>query len=119
MPGYRRLARLLADAGRGLGCDPAQRIWRSEGRKCPGKQTQRDRFWLNNAPWSKLRPRHCNPARSGHFVEVLPPPTVVTSAHDAERHVYRGISGDQAVRRIGGFESIETTIDVMLKRGDP
>jgi transposase InsO family protein len=36
--GYRRVAQLLQDAGRPVGADRVQRIWRREGFKVPKKQ---------------------------------------------------------------------------------
>ena len=68
--GYRRIAKLLNDAGWDVGVDRIQRIWRREGLKVPLKQRPRSRLWLNDGSCIRLRPEHRNHVWSYDFVEA-------------------------------------------------
>jgi putative transposase len=68
--GYRRIAKLLAEAGWQVSTDRVQRIWRREGLKVPQKQKPRGRLWLNDGSCIRLRPEHRNHVWSYDFVEA-------------------------------------------------
>ncbi len=53
--GYRRVTKLLRDAGWPMGKDRVQRIWRREGLKVSAKQTPLGRLWLNDGSCIRLR----------------------------------------------------------------
>ena len=59
--GYRRITKMVNEAGWHVGTDRVQRIWRREGLKVPRKQTQSWRLWLNDGSRVRLRPEQRNP----------------------------------------------------------
>ena len=66
--GYRRITALLRSAGRKVGKDRVQRIWRREGLKVPQKQRSRRRLWRNGGSCVRLRPERPNHVWSYDFV---------------------------------------------------
>jgi transposase InsO family protein len=68
--GYRRITALLQRAGRQVGEDRVERIWRREGLKVPRKQKARGRLWLNDGSCVWLRPEHSNHVCSYDFVSA-------------------------------------------------
>src|SRR5450830_990739 len=66
--GYRKIARLLRDAGWLVGDKRVERIWRREGLKVPKKQPKRGRLWLNDGSCIRLRPEHKNHVWSYDFM---------------------------------------------------
>jgi len=67
--GYRRIAAMLARAGRVVNLKRVERIWRREGLKVPQKQPKKGRLWLTNGSCVRLRPTHPNHVWSYDFVE--------------------------------------------------
>ena len=115
--GYRRVAKLLKDAGWNVGTDRVQRIWRREGLKVPRKQKPRSRLWLNDGSCIRLRPTHRNHVWSYDFVEA--------QTHDGRKvrlmtlidEFTRECLAIRVARRINSLGVIETMADVMLMRG--
>ncbi len=68
--GYRRITKLVNDAGWPVGTDRVQRIWRREGLKVPKKHKPRGRLWLNDGSCIRLRPERPNHVWSYDFVEA-------------------------------------------------
>src|SRR3977135_1106855 len=66
---YRKIAGLLEQAGWLVNDKRVERIWRREGLKVPHKQPKRGRLWLSDGSCIRLRPEHCNQARSSDLVE--------------------------------------------------
>lgn len=117
--GYRRIAKLLNEAGWDVGVDRVLRIWRREGLKIPAKQRPRRRLWLNDGSCIRLRPERRNHVWSYDFVE--------TQTHDGRKvrlmtlidEFTRECLAIRVARRINGMGVLETMADVMLVRGIP
>ncbi len=117
--GYRRIAKLLKDAGWNVGTDRVQRIWRREGLKVPRKHKPRRRLWLNDGSCIRLRPERRNHVWSYDFVEA--------QTHDGRKlrlltlidEFTRECLAIRVARRINSFGVIETMADIMLVRGVP
>jgi len=117
--GYRRIAKLLKDAGWNVGTDRVQRIWRREGLKVPRKHKPRRRLWLNDGSCIRLRPERRNHVWSYDFVEA--------QTHDGRKlrlltlidEFTRECLTIRVARRINSFGVIETMADIMLVRGVP
>ena len=117
--GYRRITRMVNDAGWRVGTDRVQRIWRREGLKVPRKQPKRGRLWLNDGSCIRLRPERRNHVWSYDFVEA--------QTHDGRKvrlltlidEFTRECLAIRVARRINSLGVIETMADVMLARGIP
>ncbi len=117
--GYRRVAKLLKDAGWNVGTDRVQRIWRHEGLKVSRNQKPRRRLWLNDGSCIRLRPEHRNHVWSYDFAEA--------QTHDGRKvrlmtlidEFTRECLAIRVARRINSLGVIETMADVMLMRGVP
>ena len=117
--GYRRITRMINDAGWRVGTDRVQRIWRREGLKVPRKQPKRGRLWLNDGSCIRLRPERRNHVWSYDFVEA--------QTHDGRKvrlmtlidEFTRECLAIRVARRINSLGVIETMADVMLARGVP
>jgi len=117
--GYRRVAKLLKDAGWNVGTDRVQRLWRREGLKVPRKHKPRRRLWLNDGSCIRLRPERRNHVWSYDFVEA--------QTHDGRKvrlmtlidEFTRECLAIRVARRINSLGVIETMADVMLMRGVP
>lgn len=117
--GYRRITKLLNDAGWDVGTDRVQRIWRREGLKVPKKQKPRGRLWLNDGSCIRLRPERRNHVWSYDFVEA--------QTHDGRKlrlmtlidEFTRECLAIRVARRINSFGVLETMADVMVARGVP
>ena len=117
--GYRRIAKLLNEAGWDVGVDRVLRIWRREGLKIPAKQRPRRRLWLNDGSCIRLRPERRNHVWSYDFVEA--------QIHDGRKvrlmtlidEFTRECLAIRVARRINGMGVLETMADVMLVRGIP
>jgi len=117
--GYRRITALLKRAGRQVGKDRVQRIWRREGLKVPQKQPKRARLWLNDGSCVRLRPERANHVWSYDFVSAR--------THDGRTlrlltlidEYTRECLAIRVARRLGRYEVIETLAEVMLDRGIP
>ena len=66
--GYRRIIALLRRDGWVVNHKRVERIWRREGLKVPQKQPKRDRLWLTDGSWVRLRPCWPNHVWSYDFV---------------------------------------------------
>jgi len=117
--GYRRITKMVNDAGWKVGTDRVQRIWRLEGLKVPKKQKPRGRLWLNDGSCIRLRPERRNHVWSYDFVEA--------QTHDGRKvrlmtlidEFTRECLAIRVARRINGLGVLETMADVMLMRGIP
>ena len=117
--GYRRITKMVNDAGWKVGTDRVQRIWRREGLKVPKKQKPRGRLWLNDGSCIRLRPERRNHVWSYDFVEA--------QTHDGRKvrlmtlidEFTRECLAIRVARRINGLGVVETMADVMLMRGIP
>ena len=117
--GYRRITKMVNDAGWHVGTDRVQRIWRREGLKVPRKQKPRGRLWLNDGSCIRLRPERRNHVWSYDFVEA--------QTHDGRKvrlmtlidEFTRECLAIRVARRINGLGVLETMADVMLVRGIP
>ena len=117
--GYRRIAKLLEEAGWDVGVDRVQRIWRREGLKVPQKQKPRGRLWLNDGSCIRLRPDHRNHVWSYDFVEA--------QTHDGRKvrlmtlidEFTRQCLAIRVARRINSIGVIETMADAMIVHGVP
>lgn len=117
--GYRRITKLVNDAGWPVGTDRVQRIWRREGLKVPKKQRPRGRLWLNDGSCVRLRPERRNHVWSYDFVEA--------QTHDGRKvrlmtlidEFTRECLAIRVARRINSLGVLETMADVMLVRGVP
>ena len=117
--GYRRITKMVNDAGWKVGTDRVQRIWRREGLKVPKKQKPRGRLWLNDGSCIRLRPERRNHVWSYDFVEA--------QTHDGRKvrlmtlidEFTRECLAIRVARRINGLGVLETMADVMLMRGIP
>jgi putative transposase len=67
--GYRRIRKMLVDAGWSVSVKRVYRIWRWEGLKVPKKQPKRGRLWLNDGSCVRLRPERPNHVWSYDFVQ--------------------------------------------------
>lgn len=67
--GYRRIRKMLVDAGWSVSVKRVYRIWRREGLKVPKKQPKRGRLWLNDGSCVRLRPERPNHVWSYDFVQ--------------------------------------------------
>ena len=117
--GYRRITKLLNDAGWDVGVDRVQRIWRREGLKVPQKQKPRSRLWLNDGSCIRLRPEHRNHVWSYDFVKA--------QTHDGRKlrlmtlidEFSRECLAIRVARRINGMGVLETMADAMIVHGVP
>jgi putative transposase len=117
--GYRRITKMINDAGWSVGTDRVQRIWRREGLKVPRKQRPRGRLWLNDGSCIRLRPERRNHVWSYDFVEA--------QTHDGRKvrlmtlidEFTRECLAIRVARRINSLGVLETMADVMLVRGIP
>jgi putative transposase len=117
--GYRRITKLVNDAGWRVGTDRVQRIWRREGLKVPRKQKPRGRLWLNDGSCVRLRPERRNHVWSYDFVEA--------QTHDGRKvrlmtlidEFTRECLAIRVARQINSLGVLETMADVMLTRGVP
>lgn len=117
--GYWRITALLRGAGRRVGTDRVQRIWRREGLKVPKQQRPRGRLWLNDGSCIRLRPEHRDHVWSYDFVEA--------QTHDGRKlrlmtlidEFTRECLAIRVARRINSFGVLETMADVMIARGVP
>ena len=117
--GYRRITALLREAGRPVGKDRVQCIWRREGLKVPQKQRPRGRLWLNDGSCVRLRPERANQVWSYDFVSAMThdgrtlPMLVLIEEYTRECLAIR------VARRLGSYEVIEALADVLVWRGIP
>jgi putative transposase len=117
--GYRRITKLLRDAGWPVGKDRVQRIWRREGLKVPAKQKPRGRLWLNDGSCIRLRPERRNHVWSYDFVEAR--------THDGRSvrlltlidEYTRECLAIRVARRLNSHHVIETLGDAMLRHEVP
>jgi hypothetical protein len=58
--GYRRIAALLQRSGWKVGKDRVERAWRRERQKVSRRQKPRERLWLNDRSYVRLRPERPN-----------------------------------------------------------
>lgn len=117
--GYRRITKLLQDAGWNVGRDRVQCIWRREGLKVPAKQKPRGRLWLNDGSCIRLRPERPNHVWSYDFVQAR--------THDGRNlrlltlidEYTRECLAIRVARRLNSHHVIETLGDAMLRHGVP
>jgi putative transposase len=117
--GYRRITKLLRDAGWNVGKDRVQRIWRREGLKVPAKQKPRGRLWRNDGSCIRLRPEWRNHVWSYDFVEAR--------THDGRSvrlltlidEYTRECLAIRVARRLNSHHVIEVLGDAMLHHGVP
>jgi len=117
--GYRRITRMVQDAGWHVGTDRVQRIWRREGLKVPKKHKPRGRLWLNDGSCIRLRPEHPNHVWSYDFVEAQTQDGRKLRLLTLIDEFTRECLAIRVARRINSFGVIETMADVMLVRGVP
>ena len=58
--GYRRIAALLRHSCWQVNDECVERLWRREGLKVPTKQPNKERLWLNDGSYVRLRPEYRN-----------------------------------------------------------
>jgi transposase InsO family protein len=117
--GYRRITRLLQNAGWNVGRDRVQCIWRREGLKVPAKQKPRGRLWLNDGSCIRLRPERPNHVWSYDFVQAR--------THDGRSlrlltlldEYTRECLAVRVARRLNSHHVIEVLGDAMLRHGVP
>ena len=68
--GYRSITALLRHRGWSVNHKKAERTWRLEGLKVPGKQPRRARLWLNDGSCIRLIPERPNHVWAYGFVLV-------------------------------------------------
>jgi len=117
--GYRRITRMVQDAGWHVGTDRVQRIWRREGLKVPKKHKPRGRLWLNDGSCIRLRPERRNHVWSYDFVEAQTQDGRKLRLLTLIDEFTRECLAIRVARRINSFGVIETMADVMLVRGVP
>ena len=117
--GYRRITKLLQNAGWHVGRDRVQCIWRREGLKVPAKQKPRGRLWLNDGSCIRLRPERPKHVWSYDFVQAR--------THDGRSlrlltlidEYTRECLAIRVARRLNSHHVIETLGDAMLTYGVP
>ena len=117
--GYRRITKLLQNAGWNVGRDRVQCIWRREGLKVPAKQKPRGRLWLNDGSCIRLRPERPKHVWSYDFVQAR--------THDGRSlrlltlidEYTRECLAIRVARRLNSHHVIETLGDAMLTHGVP
>ena len=117
--GYRRVTKLLNDAGWAVGVDRVLRIWRREGLKVPSKQRPRRRLWLNDGSCIRLRPERRNHVWSYDFVEAQTQDGRKVRLMTLIDEFTRECLAIRVARRINSLGVLETMADVMLVRGIP
>jgi putative transposase len=117
--GYRRVTKLLNDAGWDVGVDRVLRIWRREGLKVPSKQRPRRRLWLNDGSCIRLRPERRNHVWSYDFVEAQTQDVRKVRLMTLIDEFTRECLAIRVARRINSLGVLETMADVMLVRGIP
>ena len=117
--GYRRVTKLLNDAGWDVGVDRVLRIWRREGLKVPSKQRPRRRLWLNDGSCIRLRPERRNHVWSYDFVEAQTQDGRKVRLMTLIDEFTRECLAIRVARRINSLGVLETMADVMLVRGIP
>lgn len=117
--GYRRITKLLQNAGWNVGRDRVQCIWRREGLKVPAKQKPRGRLWLNDGSCIRLRPERPKHVWSYDFVQAR--------THDGRSlrlltlidEYTRECLAVRVARRLNSHHVIEVLGDAMLTHGVP
>src|SRR5450830_1032396 len=117
--GYRKIARLLRDAGWLVGDKRVERIWRREGLKVPKKQPKRGRLWLNDGSCIRLRPEHRNHVWSYDFVE--------DRTHDGRKYRMLNVIDEfsheclaiRINRKLKAIDVIDVLSDLFILRGVP
>ena len=66
--GYRRITKMLRNAGWSVNHKRVERLWRREGLKVPARQPKRGRLWLDDGSCIRLRPERPNHVWSYDFV---------------------------------------------------
>ena len=117
--GYRRVTKLLNDAGWDVGVDRVLRIWRREGLKVPSKQRPRRRLWLNDGSCIRLRPERRNHVWSYDFVEAQTQDGRKVRLMTLIDEFTRECLAIRVARRINSLGVLETMADAMLVRGIP
>jgi transposase InsO family protein len=117
--GYRRVTKLLNDAGWDVGVDRVLRIWRREGLKVPSKQRPRRRLWLNDGSCIRLRPERRDHVWSYDFVEAQTQDGRKVRLMTLIDEFTRECLAIRVARRINSLGVLETMADVMLVRGIP
>lgn len=117
--GYRRITRMINDAGWRVGTDRVQRIWRREGLKVPRKQPKRGRLWLNDGSCIRLRPERRNHVWSYDFVE--------DRTHDGRKYRMLNVIDEfthecltiRVARKLKAIDVIDVLSDLFILRGVP
>lgn len=117
--GYRRITKLLQNAGWNVGRDRVQCIWRREGLKVPAKQKPRGRLWMNDGSCIRLRPERPKHVWSYDFVQAR--------THDGRSlrlltlidEYTRECLAVRVARRLNSHHVIEVLGDAMLTHGVP
>jgi len=117
--GYRRIAAMLARAGRVVNLKRVERIWRREGLKVPQKQPKKGRLWLTNGSCVRLRPTHPNHVWSYDFVE--------DRTHDGRKFRMLNIIDEftreclaiRVERKLNSTAVIDVLCDLFILRGIP
>jgi len=117
--GYRRITRLLQDAGWNVGRDRVQCIWRREGLKVPAKQKPRGRLWLNDGSCIRLRPERPNHVWSYDFVQARTHDGLSLRLLTLIDEYTRECLAIGVARRLNSHHVIETLGDAMLRHGVP
>jgi putative transposase len=117
--GYRRITRLLQDAGWQVGRDRVQCIWRREGLKVPAKQKPRGRLWLNDGSCIRLRPERPNHVWSYDFVQARTHEGRSLRLLTLIDEYTRECLAIRVARRLNSHHVIETLGDAMLTYGVP
>lgn len=117
--GYRRITKLLQDAGWNVGRDRVERIWRREGLKVPQKQRPRARLWLNDGSCVRLRAERKNHVWSYDFVSWTTHDGRTIRLLNLIDEYTRECLAIRVERRLNSFAVIETLADAMLHYGIP
>ncbi len=117
--GYRRITKMLCQAGWTVSFKRVERIWRREGLKVPAKQPKRGRLWLNDGSCIRLRPQYSNHVWSYDFVE--------DRTHNGRKYRMLNVIDEftreciaiRVNRRLRSTDVIDVLSDLFILRGIP
>jgi putative transposase len=117
--GYRRITKMLGNAGWAVSFKRVERIWRREGLKVPAKQPKRGRLWLNDGSCIRLRPEYSNHVWSYDFVE--------DRTHNGRKYRMLNVIDEftreciaiRVSRRLRSTDVIDVLSDLFILRGVP
>lgn len=117
--GYKRIAKLLRNAGWHVNHKRVARIWRREGLKVPMKQPKRSRLWLNDGSCVRLRPMHRNHVWAYDFVQDRTRDNRKFRMLTVIDEFTRECLAIRVARRLNSKDVLDVLADLMVSRGVP